>query len=352
MNAHEQEKELQLVTNVMGTVKSFLGVVWDKIIESIHDYILNPDYRDIILYAPLARRGSLANRPFTTKLGYELAGGENSDDIIPLAAAMEIANCSITYIEDRIIDDDEFIGRKKALHKVHGVGLALLASNGLKSIARSIIFEYEEKCKRATFKKMINLFEDIFREVDLGQFLDITYGEKATATYEDARIINEMRTGEFIKKCAQMGAIYADADAETFAIISKAFRIYGTAVQDKNDYNDVMGVDGAPGSYGQDIRLYKKTKPIVKALELANEEQKEVLKRIFGKKDASEDEVRKVSDIIHECGAMEFVLRDINEASGKAIEALYLLPDSKAKEDAIGYFKALKYFEEIYRLFK
>jgi geranylgeranyl pyrophosphate synthase len=128
-------------------------------------------------------------------------------------------------------------------------------------------------------------FENIVREANYGQFLDVTYGSQLLRTKLDAPIasaedpceyvlsdhINELRTGQFIQRAAEFGGVFGGLDYETapHRILRSAMRLVGICVQDLNDLQDFVPVQGFPGSIGKDLLLLKKTFPVVWLIENA-----------------------------------------------------------------------------------
>jgi len=324
-------------------VEIYNNRVWQEIFTFIGRQISHPYLREIIKYIPKVRKGKAANRPFATYLGYLLGGGKKGDrDIYKVSAAMEFLNCSITYIDDKILDDDPTVGDFISLHKKYDVHMAILASSQLRTLGRKLIietiFSYSNK---NTIKKILQEVEMINLKADYGQYLDVTYGEVYGASINDAIKINDLRTGQFVRRSAIIGALYADTDSKIVDIISKAFKYYGRAVQDANDLNDVILNLHSPGSKGQDIRLFKKTKPIIKALELADQKQKGILLSTLGNKYATELEIKKVSEVIKKTGAIDWAKKDIENTINKGINTLLKLPETDPREKAILYFLLL-----------
>ena len=90
---------------------------------------------------------------------------------------------------------------------------------------------------------------------------------------------------------------------------------------------------------GNDIRNGKKTLIAVHALTYAESENKKVLNRIFGKRDANEDEIQKVYSIFRETGSIEYAKQKALMYSSKAIHVLDDVADNDAKKILIGLAK-------------
>jgi len=298
-------------------------------------------FLEILDYVPKARAERKANRPYALYLGYALAQSSQSASVdltatIPLSAAVELANCTITYIYDRIIDDDEEVSGTLSLHRKYGVSLALLAGDALTSVARKIVLGCVADHKNALH--IIEEFEQIFFDCDYGQFLDVTFGERESARQEDAETINDARTGQFIRRASEIGALYAGVDDDTHAIIHEAFHYYGRAVQDANDLADVVPRANMPGSKYQDIYLWKKTKPLIFALEMVDKGQRADLQHVLGNPEATTDQLYDASRIVEQCGAFARAEADLETTIEKGMQVLQRLPESDIRQETEIYF--------------
>lgn len=330
--------------------KSYNNKIWKIAIDEIEKRFDDKSFKSILTYIPSARKGYVANRPYSAYLGYLYGGGNpKNKDILKLSAALEIMNTSITYIDDKIFDDDLYVGKKLSLHKRFELPLAIIASSTLRSISKSIISEI---APISTYKDIITEIDQISQEADYGQFLDVTYGHKFIATINDAVKINNLRTGQFIRRCAEIGYLFAGkSDEKERKYLYDSFKLYGRSVQDANDLDDVTFNEHSPDSYGMDIRLFKKTKPIVKAMELSNDKQLDILHKVLGNPNTNDELLLLGCKVIRDCGALEWTVQDIIKTIERAIN---IISDSNnlIADQIVEYFNVInhilkeRYYEE------
>jgi len=136
---------------------------------------------------------------------------------------------------------------------------------------------------RASEYWLLEEFENIFRDANYGQFLDVTYGDCLFPTSVDGGFrsaedpceetlsdhINDLRTGQFVRRSAEFGCVFGGVrpDSDQLRSLRAAMRLVGICVQDLNDLQDFVPTDDFPGSCGKDLLLFKKTLPVIRLIE-------------------------------------------------------------------------------------
>ena len=280
----------------MTTIQQFQDQVWQRI-QTLATAPAPPElispaesarFVDVLRYVFDLRHGQNAARVSATYLGYALAAP--SADVTPalvgLAAAIEIANTTITYIEDKVIDDDRANQRGKAwTHVRFGLGVTIVVNSFVHFLSRRAFLDairlwaVEAGPDLASIEWLTDQFDNIVRDANYGQFLDVMYGSQLLRTDLDTPVtsledpceyvlsdhINELRTGQFVQRSAEFGAILGGADRRSgrHETLRTAMRLVGICVQDLNDLQDFVPAPEFPGSVGKDLLLLKKTYPIV-----------------------------------------------------------------------------------------
>lgn len=331
---------LERVENLRNKVKEFNNLVWDIVEEEIKSLYDDEEFINLLLYIPRSRKGFGANRPYACFLGYLFGGGKPNDKkILRVAAALEILNVSITYIDDKIFDDDTNVGNNLSLHKKYGIPYAMIVSSSLRSLSRSIITQI---ALENNLKKILNELDSISIEADYGQYLDVKFGNFIYAKISDAIKINDLRTGQFIRRCAEIGYLFSGKNnSNELKTLHEAFKLYGRVVQDINDFDDVNYTEGSPGSHGADLKLFKKTKPILKALELSDKYQKKIIYSILANKYAEDTAVKLACEQIRNCGALRWAHEDALNTIRRAIK-LMSTSNNKVASAVIDYFSIVQ----------
>jgi geranylgeranyl pyrophosphate synthase len=240
------------------------------------------------------RHGQNAARVAAAYLGYRLVHPrpEVTPALVEMAAALEIANTSITYIEDKLIDEDRENQRgKEWTHIRYGLPLTTVINSFVHFLSRHTLHNALTLANTlhdpiASDRWLRVEFEKIFRDANYGQFLDVYYGSPSLQTSIDGSFsdvedpcqevlsdhINDLRTGQFVRRSAEFGSIFAglDPNSEQLRRLRTAMRLVGICVQDLNDLQDFIPAEGFPGSCGKDLILLKKTFPVIRLIEAAH----------------------------------------------------------------------------------
>jgi geranylgeranyl pyrophosphate synthase len=251
-------------------------------------------FASVLRYIFDLRNGQNAARVSATYLGFRVAAPSihATPTLVELAAAIEIANTSITYIEDKVIDDDRTDQRgREWTHAHYGLGVSTILNSFVHFLSRRTLhnairaWTSESAPTRETLDWFLDEFENIFRDANYGQFLDVSYGSQLLRTKLDEPVIslddpcdyvlsdhiNELRTGQFVQRAAEFGAVLGGLahNSESHRVLRCAMRLAGICVQDLNDLQDFVPAEGFPGSIGKDLLLLKKTFPVIWLIENA-----------------------------------------------------------------------------------
>ena len=207
-------------------------------------------------------------RPIFTIAGFEACGGKG-DSIIPVACGIELIH-SYTLIHDDLpcMDNDDFRRGKHTCHKKFGEDIALLAGDGLLTLAFQVIAESEN----------IHVIKEISKAIGTcgvigGQVADIlAQGSRLKAQRKHIEYINLKKTAVLFEAAVKSGGIIKDAGKPEINALGNFGRDIGLVFQLLDDIKDKDGY----------AKLYGEGRAIEKAKALA-EKAKNHLK-IFGKK--------------------------------------------------------------------
>ncbi len=200
-------------------------------------------------------------RPIFAIAGFEACGGKGNS-IIPVACGIELVH-SYTLVHDDMpcMDDDNFRRGKKTCHKKYGEDIALLAGDGLLTLAFQVIAE----------SGSIKAIKEISKAVGTrgtigGQVADIL------SKKSDIEYINLMKTAVLFEVAVKSGGIIKGASKLEINALGNFGRHIGLVFQLLDDIKDKDGY----------VKLYGEKRAKEKAKVLAKR-AKSYLK-IFGKK--------------------------------------------------------------------
>lgn len=313
-------------TSLMEEIKAIAKTVDDYILANIKG---KPEslYNASLYYIV---NGGKRLRPFLTIKSADMLNG-NLKIVLPIASAIEITH-NFTLIHDDIMDNDESRHGVPTVHKAYDLPLAILAGDLL--IVKAFHFILEDAVKAGLdVDKAVKISKRLAEScisVSEGQVLDITFAKnkKFPSSAQYIEMIKK-KTGALFEVSCEVGAIASGTSMQDIKNLANYGMNIGIAFQ---LVDDLIGVAGDPSltrkPVGNDIREGKKTLPILLAMKKVDKEtQREILK-VFGNREASNDSIRKIVDIIIDAGID-------NEVRGRAKMYVDQALDSiKAYKDA------------------
>ncbi|MBD3286632.1 polyprenyl synthetase family protein [candidate division WOR-3 bacterium] len=205
-------------------------------------------------------------RPILSLLSYEAVGGNNPEEIMPVACSLELVH-TFTLIHDDLpsMDDDDFRRGKPSSHKTFGEGMAVLAGDalmidGMGLMARSTASSRLVKRAISEFARTLGS-----AGVTMGQADDL-YGEGRNPKH--LRHIHLRKTALFIAFSVKAGALIGGANEELLNKLYRAGVLAGMGFQVCDDIMDVICSREELGKTpGKDEDSLKLTYPAVYGLE-------------------------------------------------------------------------------------
>ena len=286
---------------------------------------------DAARHLPFA--GGKRLRPCLSMLSCEAVGGDIKE-VMPLAVSLELIH-NFTLVHDDIMDKSSLRRNLPAVHIKFGEPTAIIAGDLLFAKAFEVmhdIFNDPFVFKRVNFG-LINCV----REICEGQQLDMEFEKKQDVSEKEYIEMIRRKTAVLFKFAAEGGAILGDGTKKEIKALDEYGESLGLAFQIRDDYLDMSSDEGTLGKdIGNDIRNGKKTLIAVRSISNAAGDDKKLLEKIFGNKNASEHEVKRVYDLFKEMKSIEYAKNTALEYSIKAKKALDILDDSDAKQILIG----------------
>ncbi len=219
-------------------------------------------------------------RPILAIASCEAVGGR-SEDVIQAAIAIELIH-TYSLIHDDLpsMDNDDLRRGKPTNHKVFGEATAILAGDGLLTMAFSILSDDDknyppipplEKGGKGGFERRLRIIHEIALAAGPegmvgGQQLDIeSEGENIDVTALEE--LHRMKTGALITAAVRAGGISGGATEIQLQSLTDYGRNIGLAFQIADDILDVEGdVNDVGKSIGKDAEQSKNTYPAILGL--------------------------------------------------------------------------------------
>ena len=273
------------------------------------------------LYEPIEyiiQLGGKRMRPILTLMAADIFSNDYKD-ALPAALAVEVFH-NFTLIHDDIMDDAPLRRGKKTVHEKWDLNRGILSGDAMLILA----YQYFENYKPKVFQKLAKLFSKTALEVCDGQQFDVDFETRNDVTIDEYINMIRLKTSVLVAAALKMGAIVAETNEENANLIYDFGLNLGLAFQLQDDFLDTFGNPETFGKQiGGDIIENKKTYLYLKALEVANDEDKGKLEFLYRKK--LKDNSIKIIDVtrIFEMNNIPFLIKDeIKSYTNKAFATL------------------------------
>ncbi len=202
--------------------------------------------------------------------------GADLSSLMPVAASLEfIHTYSLIHDDLPAMDNDDLRRGKPTNHIVHGEAQAILAGDGLLTMAFELLSSPDLGTLLGTRKqvRLINILATSSGPQGMvgGQAIDIA-SEGQDIPFETLRYLHSCKTGALITAAVQMGAVIGNANDEQFQAFTTYGRNIGLAFQIVDDLLNVEGTTEQLGKKaGSDAELEKATYPAFFGLEATKE---------------------------------------------------------------------------------
>ena len=192
-------------------------------------------------------------RPLLTLITARLLGYKN-DDILPLAAAMEMLHAA-TLLHDDVIDNARSRRGRPAAHCEFGATRAILAGDALLARASRIVADYNDL-------RLVSRLAVAMEETASGQILELERQTDACLDLDSYRLVIRGKTAWMLRACCEIGALRAGADEAALADAADYGMQLGMAFQLVDDALDFAPASRTGKPEGGDLREGKLTPPL------------------------------------------------------------------------------------------
>ena len=222
-------------------------------------------------------------RPILAIAAAEALGAKPAG-LLPIASALEMIHTySLVHDDLPAMDNDDFRRGRPTCHKVYGEAIAILAGDGLLTLAFEVLSD-PRRLAAVPANRMLAIIREISTASGVfgmvgGQVVDIQSEGKdvdiATLDY-----IHTHKTGALIRASVRAGALYARANDRKLRALTRYGEYAGLAFQIADDILDLTGTQEELGKdIGSDLKKGKKTFPSFYGIEESRRRAREVADR-------------------------------------------------------------------------
>jgi geranylgeranyl diphosphate synthase, type I len=284
-----------------------------------------------------ACEGGKRLRGMLVKLGYELAGGDKTEEILKPALAFEILQTSFLAHDDIIDQSITRRGRPTLYQALGGDHYAISQTICLGDVGFFLAFQLvaQSDFPQEKKNKALVYFNQTMFKTAAGQMLDVEISEKQKEFDEDDSLkISHYKTAHYtIIGPLQLGAILAGASDELLQKIEEFGKNLGIAFQIQDDILGMFGDERTLGkSVTSDAQEGKNTLLITYALKHTSAEQKQFLLDHYGKGKIDDTQFMKFKQIFQESGALDYTRTKALEYVNKAKQQIENLAQTKEQK--------------------
>lgn len=254
------------------------------------------------LYEPLdyfLQLGGKRIRPLLTLISAELFGS-TKENAIHASLSVELFH-NFSLIHDDIMDKAPLRRSQPTVHTKWDDNIAILSGDVL------LVKAYQELAKQDSchISDLLEVFNRTAVEVCEGQQMDMDFEKNDDVLISDYIEMIRLKTSVLLGCALEMGAIIANTTDENRKLIYDFGQNIGLAFQLQDDTLDLFGDPEKFGKQiGGDIISNKKTYLLLRAFELADEEQQQELRFMLSIVD-SESKIAKAKQLFIDLGVLE-----------------------------------------------
>lgn len=242
------KEQIQTVNEKLEGLLCSRGGEYDSVLEAMRYSVMN---------------GGKRIRPLLVLEFCRLFGGD-PNDALPFACAVEMIHTySLIHDDLPCMDDDDLRRGRPSCHKQFGEATALLAGDGLLTLAFQTAASSElGKRRPAAALSCIAQLASLAGVDGMvgGQVMDLAMEQKDSVSVDSLRTMHRLKTGALIQASCKMGAICAGAGKKEIADAACYGENLGLAFQTVDDILDVTGSEEELGKpIGSDEENHKVT---------------------------------------------------------------------------------------------
>ncbi len=260
-------------------------------------------------------------RPALALLAARVAGRAYPADRVEAAAAAAEMIHMATLMHDDVVDASPQRRGKPTASALWGNGITVLTGDYLLAKSISLLAHNDDNLH------VVRVFSDVTVAMAEGEVLQAAVArdlEITPSTYEE---IIDRKTARFLAGCCETGAMLGGADAgERDGLRAYGYQL-GLAFQIADDLLDFVGDSRKTGKpLGTDLRDGRVTLPLIHTLQVADAEDRTLLRATLSGADLSDAAIATVTALIARHGGFEAARRVAEERAECAVAHLERFP--------------------------
>ncbi len=318
------------------TAKDALNLVKEDI-EKVEQFLKDdiktsvPLINEVILY--LLSSGGKRLRPVFLALSARMCGykGEN---IPAMSAVIEYIHTA-TLLHDDIIDGAKYRRKRPTANSLYGNDIAVLCGDFLYSRSYITLTEYGAK-------QVQMILSSAALTMSEGEVIQLLKTGDINLTFDDYIQIITRKTAVLFSAACEIGGRLAEVSEEKIKALKDFGYYLGLSFQMTDDILDYMGNPEITGKKnGTDLFEGKLTLPVIKTLEKADENEKNIITEMFKKKERNDDDLKILKDIMVKYDIEKISEKTADEYINKSLSSLDIFEDNDYRKALIALALAM-----------
>ncbi len=295
---------------------------YNELLEILNKKIetLTDDQYPLELYTPIKYFLSIGGkrlRPVILLMANNIFKDDINQSVMP-AIGIELFH-NFTLIHDDIMDNSSVRRNRPTVHTKWDKNIAILSGDTISIMANNFI----SNCGSLHIKDVLAVFNQAAIKVCEGQQYDMNFEKQHEISIDEYLNMIKLKTAALISASTKIGGILGDAKDKDIENLYNFGLYIGLAFQIQDDLLDIYGDTKSFGKkIGSDILNNKKTYPILKALEISDDDIKnkltKYLESIASAQDDISNKVYSVIDIFNNLNIKKITRKKIHEYYTKA----------------------------------
>ncbi len=249
--------------------------------------------------------------------------GHESPARFELAATVEFIHTA-TLLHDDVVDESELRRGRQTANALFGNAASVLVGDFLYSRAFQMMVSVDRM-------RVLEVLADATNVIAEGEVLQLLNMHDPDVSVEAYLRVIRYKTAKLFEASARLGAVLADAPEDVEEACAGYGRSLGTAFQLIDDLLDYEGNAAALGkNVGDDLREGKPTMPLLQAMMLGNETQRQTIRHAIEQGEV--ERLPEIIEIVQSTGALEATRAAARAEADRAREKISALPPSQFKD--------------------
>ena len=272
------------------------------------------------LCASMLLAGGKRLRPLLILLAHEIAGGQETEEVMPLALAFEMIHTA-TLVHDDINDEAGLRRGVETIHTRAGLAKAVIAGDWLFVQGFGLGGRYDEHIVRLMAKCCADIAVAEFHQLD--HVLNL-----ATSPEDYLAIVRGKTAGPFAAGCQAAGLVAGLTD-EQAAGLGRFGMELGIAFQLVDDLLDLRGDERMGKPRGADVLEGKMTLPLIHALTLSHGKERQRLATLI--ESFTDEHFDELMQLLNRSDSLSYAEILVKTHLERAVLELDAFPESQAK---------------------